>query len=141
MSERYSNDVAAGPAAGAPQARALLAQLLPSADVELLVAGLVAEGAGPRESLDGTGADGADADAPQQELRRVRRQFALGEAARSAQHDLNNPLTALVAEVQMLELEALAPEHRAAARRIVELTRRVATVARRLAVAQGPAIG
>ena len=86
-------------------------------------------------------APAADAEPPEAELRRVRRQFALGEAARSAQHDLNNPLTALLAEVQLLELEALAPEHRAAARRIVELARRVAAVARRLSVTQAPTIG
>jgi signal transduction histidine kinase len=140
MSERYSNDSTTGPAAGAAQARDLLARLLPSADAALLVAALIAEGSMP--SAGGTAVTHeADAEPPEAELRRVRRQFALGEAARSAQHDLNNPLTALLAEVQLLELEALAPEHRAAARRIVELARRVAAVARRLSVTQVPTIG
>jgi signal transduction histidine kinase len=144
MNEKYSNDAAAGPAAGAAQARELLARLLPSADAALLVAGLMAEGAVPAvpAASGGVGAaDDADPEPPEQELRRVRRQFALGEAARSAQHDLNNPLTALMAEVQLLELEALAPEQRAAARRILELARRVAAVARRLDVSHGPTIG
>jgi hypothetical protein len=46
-----------------------------------------------------------------------------------------------MAEVQLLELEPLAAEHRTAARRIVELARRVAAVARRLDVSRGPTIG
>jgi signal transduction histidine kinase len=141
MSERYSNDSTTGPAAGAAQARDLLARLLPSADAALLVAALIAEGSMPSAAGGTAVATDADAEPPEAELRRVRRQFALGEAARSAQHDLNNPLTALLAEVQLLELEALAPEHRAAARRIVELARRVAAVARRLSVTQAATIG
>ena len=141
MSEKYSNGPAAGPAVGAAQARELLARLLPGADAALLVAGLLAEGGLAPDSSGAGMPDDAEVEPPERELRRVRRQFALGEAARTAQHDLNNPLTALMAEVQLLELEALAPEHRAAARRIVELARRVAAVARRLDVAPGPTIG
>jgi signal transduction histidine kinase len=141
MSERYSNDAASGPDAGAAQARELLARLLPGADAALLVAGLLAEGRLPAGSGGVAMPDDPEIEPPERELRRVRRQFALGEAARSAQHDLNNPLTALLAEVQLLELEALAPEQRAAARRIVELARRVAAVARRLTVTPGPSIG
>jgi len=141
MSERYSNETEPEAPPGLAQARELLARLLPGADAGLLVAGLVAEGAAAPGVERTAETDEADLDAPERELRRVRRQFALGEAARSAQHDLNNPLTALVAEVQLLALEPLAPEHRAAARRMVELARRVAAAARRLDVAQGPVIG
>jgi signal transduction histidine kinase len=141
MSESYSNNTASGPSAGTAQVHELLARLLPGADVALLVAGLVAEAAQPPRPNDLSMPDDPDVEPPERELRRIRRQFALGEAARAAQHDLNNPLTALMAEVQLLELEALAPEHRAAARRIVQLARRVAAVARRLAVTQGPMIG
>jgi signal transduction histidine kinase len=141
MSESYSNEAGSGPASGTAQAHDLLARLLPDADVALLVAGLLAEAADPSRSGEAAVLDDADLEPPDRELRRIRRQLALGEAARSALHDLNNPLTALMAEVQLLELEALAPEHRAAARRIVELTRRVAAVGRRLDIPHGPVIG
>jgi signal transduction histidine kinase len=67
------------------------------------------------------------------ELWRIRRQFARGEAVGATQHDLNNPLTAMLAEAQLLQLEAVGEEHRAAAGRIVALARRIAAVVRRLA--------
>jgi nitrogen-specific signal transduction histidine kinase len=119
----------------------LLARLLPGIDAGLLLAGLLAEAARAAGSSELALRDDAEVDPPERELRRVRRQFALGEAARSMQHDLNNPLTALMAEVQLLELETLAAEHRAAARRIVELARRITMVARRLDVSRAPVIG
>jgi signal transduction histidine kinase len=56
-------------------------------------------------------------------------------------HDLNNPLTAMLAEAQLLQLEALGEEHRAAAGRIVTLARRIAAVARRLDGTASPPIG
>lgn len=58
-------------------------------------------------------------------LRRLQATLALGETARGLQHRLNNPLAALLAEAQLLELEPLSPDHLAAVRRIVELCRRV----------------
>ena len=67
------------------------------------------------------------------ELSRVRAQLALGEAARTLQHAFNNPLTALLAEAQLLEFEPLASEHRAAVGRILELACRLVTLSRRLA--------
>lgn len=49
------------------------------------------------------------------------------------QHQLNNPLAALLAEAQLLGLEAsLGPEQKAAADRVVELVRRVIGVVRDL---------
>jgi signal transduction histidine kinase len=56
------------------------------------------------------------------------------------QHQLNNPLAALLAEAQLLGMEpTLAAEHRAAAARITELTRRVIALVRELdAVAGDP---
>lgn len=66
------------------------------------------------------------------ELRRTRQQMAAGDVALRLQHSLNNPLAALLAEAQLLELEPLAPEHMAAARRIVELCRRMVAVTREL---------
>lgn len=63
-------------------------------------------------------------------LRRLRATIAAGEMARGLQHKLNNPLAALLAEAQLLELESLAPEHLTSVRRVVELCRRVIDVSR-----------
>jgi len=48
------------------------------------------------------------------------------------QHSLNNPLAGLLAEAQLLEMEQLAPDHRASVKRIIELCRRVVDVVRGL---------
>jgi signal transduction histidine kinase len=127
MGESYSEREQAG----AGQTRALLAQLLPGVDVDLLVAGLQTEREG------GTPAEFAlrrDTElAPSaRELRRVRAQFARGEAARKVQHAINNPLTALLAEVQLLELEELTSDQRQSVVRMVELARRLVALTRQL---------
>ena len=134
MSVSYSGDDASGAAHDGAQARAIITQLLPGVDAALLVSALETEraGAAPRHR--------DDEDPSSRELRRVRRQFAVGAAARSAQHELNNPLTALLAEAQLLELEPLSTEQRAAASRIVELARRIAAVVRRLDPVEQPAV-
>ncbi len=56
------------------------------------------------------------------------------------QHQLNNPLAALLAETQLLGLETtLGAEQRAATARITELTRRVISLVRDLdRLAEGP---
>ena len=46
------------------------------------------------------------------------------------QHALNNPLAGLLAELQLLELEDLADEHRAAVGRSIALCRRVIQIVR-----------
>ena len=61
-------------------------------------------------------------------LRRVQSMVAVGELAGRLQHRLNNPLAALLAEAQLLELEELPNDHATAVRRIVELCRRVIEV-------------
>lgn len=61
-------------------------------------------------------------------LRRVQSMVAAGELAGRLQHKLNNPLAALLAEAQLLELEELPHDHATAVRRIVELCRRVIEV-------------
>lgn len=134
MNESYSGDDASGAARDNAQARDIITQLLPGVDAALLVSALGTEraGAAPRHR--------DDEDPSSRELRRVRRQFAVGAAARSAQHELNNPLTALLAEAQLLELEPLPAEHRAAATRIVELARRIAAAVRRLDPVEQPAV-
>jgi signal transduction histidine kinase len=153
MDESYSAGTPGGaPDAAAPShrrgeppteltlARELLAQLLPAADAALLVAGLMAERAAPCDPSLPAPRD-SELDAPARELRRVREQLAAGVAARSMQHAMNNPLTALLAEAQLLELEPLADEHRLAIVRMVELARRVAAVIRRLVGASAPGVG
>jgi signal transduction histidine kinase len=148
MRESYSDREAPGapsaavsePSAAHALARELLAQLLPGANADLLLAGLLAERAAPRDPAS-PAPDDAQLDPPARELRRVRAQIALAESARMVQHALNNPLTALLAEAQLLELEPLADESRAAAARLVELTRRVVAAARRLDVSGAPRPG
>ena len=65
-------------------------------------------------------------------LRHTQRLMAAGELAFRLQHSLNNPLAALLAEAQLLELEPLEPDHRASVERIIELARRVIEVVRGL---------
>jgi signal transduction histidine kinase len=147
MGESYSDrDVPGAPSGAALSepshalARALLAQLLPGADADLLLAGLLAERAAGRDPALPPPPE-AELGAPARELRRVRAQIALAESARMVQHALNNPLTALLAETQLLELEPLGDEARAAAARLVELARRVVAAARRLDVSGAPRPG
>jgi hypothetical protein len=66
------------------------------------------------------------------ELRQARRIFAAGQAALSLQHAINNPLAALLAEAQLLQLEELSAEQRGSVDRMVELCRRVVALVRRL---------
>ena len=66
------------------------------------------------------------------ELRQARRIFAAGQAALSLQHAINNPLAALLAEAQLLQLEELTPEQRGSVDRMVELCRRIVGLVRRL---------
>jgi signal transduction histidine kinase len=123
MSESYSGEAAS--AAERALARDLVARLFPSLDAALLTQALLAERAA------GDGSNGGE-DPASLELRRARRVVAMGESARTVQHAMNNPLTALLAEAQLLELEPLAEEHLRAVGRIIELARRVVKVARRL---------
>jgi signal transduction histidine kinase len=66
------------------------------------------------------------------ELRRAQRLMAAGEVALGLQHALNNPLAALLAEAQLLEMEPLDIEQLGAVRRIVAQCRRVIAVTKRL---------
>ena len=66
------------------------------------------------------------------ELRQARRLFAAGHAALSLQHAINNPLAALLAEAQLLQLEELTAEQRGSVDRMVELCRRIVALVRRL---------
>ena len=74
------------------------------------------------------GADGKQSP----ELLQLRRTFAAGQVALSLQHGINNPLAALLAEAQLLQLEDLTTEQRASADRMVELCRRIVVLVRRL---------
>lgn len=66
------------------------------------------------------------------ELLQLRRTFAAGQLALSLQHGINNPLAALLAEAQLLQLEDLTNEQRGSADRMVELCRRIVALVRRL---------
>jgi signal transduction histidine kinase len=110
---------------------------------------MLGEGAGERlaralvESLQANG-PATDAGAPadrgvaalRDELWETRRRLAVAEVAVRLQHTLNNPLAAMLAEAQLLEMESLPAEHRAAVRRIVALCRRMTEVVRTLDVAR-----
>jgi signal transduction histidine kinase len=61
-------------------------------------------------------------------LRRVQSLMCAAGLASTLQHKLNNPLAALLAEAQLLQLESLPREHAASVARIVELCRRVIDV-------------
>lgn len=121
-------------------ARELLARLLPTANPDLLLAGLMAERNALAAATVAVDPRPAQHDAPSRELQRVRTQLALGDASRAVQHAVNNALTALLAEAQLLALEPLREEHRTAVDRIVEQARRVALATRRLDVSP-PSIG
>ncbi len=75
---------------------------------------------------------GTGAEQVRDALRRTQRLVAAGEIALRMQHSLNNPLAALLAEVQLLGMEPLDDEHQEAVERIVELCRRVIGIVRRL---------
>src|SRR5689334_11605100 len=66
------------------------------------------------------------------EVAYARRVFAAGQVALSLQHSINNPLAALLAEAQLLQLEELSSEQRGSVDRMVELCRRVVALVRRL---------
>lgn len=75
------------------------------------------------------------------ELRRTQRLIAAGEVALGLQHALNNPLTALLAEAQLLEMEPMGEEQLAAVRRMIEQCRRLIGLVRRLDVVGGGKTG
>jgi signal transduction histidine kinase len=132
MTEKYTRPAARGaePTYSAAEVGALLGRLLPRVDGEIILCALQAEDSCSTVEL--SGSYGADPTPEASELARVRRVFLVGEGAQVVRHAMSNTLTALQTEAQLLELEPLADEHRRAATRIVELTRRLATVMRQL---------
>jgi nitrogen-specific signal transduction histidine kinase len=60
------------------------------------------------------------------------RSFPSGPEAVALRHALNNPLTAILAEAQLLQLEALDAEHQEAVARIVEQCRRMVAITKQL---------
>lgn len=88
---------------------------------ELLADALAADKASEEEALDA-----------RDELSRTRRLLATGAIAADLHHALTNPLTALVAEAQLLGLEPMPPDQLECVQRILELARRVTDVVRQL---------
>ena len=119
---------------GGPSAhmRDVIAQLLPGYNAERVLQGLFAERDAQRRPAGVSTPLDLESESSTRELARLRHQLALGASVHSLQHAFNNPLTALLAEVQLLELEPLSGEQRATVRRIVDLTRRLVAVSRRL---------
>ncbi len=58
--------------------------------------------------------------------------IAAGKRVASLQHRLCNPLAALMAEAQLLEMESLTDDQLAAVKRMVDLCRRMAALTREL---------
>ena len=155
MDERYSDRIDRGAAArtttplavaespaSAAYARELIAQLLPGVNAERLIRALLAERTPAADVPPEPTRYDSDTEISARELRRVRAQFVLGDASRTLQHAFNNPLTALLAEAQLLELEPLGEEPRAAVSRILELARRLVTLSRCLNAVEGsPRVG
>ena len=79
---------------------------------------------GARDGAASSG-DGATVTIGVGELRRLRELAAAGEELARFRHDVNNPLTALLAEAQLLELEPLDAPTREGVRRIIAMCRRV----------------
>lgn len=52
------------------------------------------------------------------------------EGQKGLQHSLNNPLTALLAELQLLEMEELSEPHRESVERAISLCRRLIKIVR-----------
>jgi signal transduction histidine kinase len=75
------------------------------------------------------------------ELRQARRIFAAGQAVLSLQHGINNPLAALMAEAQLLQMEQLSGEQRGSVDRMVELCRRIVVLVRQLDALSGTGAG
>jgi hypothetical protein len=71
------------------------------------------------------------------QLRRMQQMVAAGEVAIGLRHALNNPLAALLAEAQLLEMEPLPEDQLGAVRRILELCRRVIGLVRKLEGVEG----
>jgi signal transduction histidine kinase len=116
-----------GVAANGDESEGMLAQgtrFVPRDDVAGGLAGALAEAV----DLD---ANGSVVAAPPA-VARVRRLVAAGELAVALRHALNNPLTALMAEIQLLQLEARDEDGRAAAGRMLDLVRRLTEMSRSL---------
>jgi signal transduction histidine kinase len=79
--------------------------------------------------------------AARDELRRTQRLLAAGEIALGLQHAMNNPLTAVLAEAQLLEMETLPPDVMTAVGRIIESTRRLVALVRKLDVVSAKRTG
>ena len=77
------------------------------------------------------GADGS-LNTVEPSVARMRRLLAAGELAMGLRHAFNNPLTALMAELQLLQMDVREAETRAAVDRMLELVRRLTELSRAL---------
>ena len=124
------------PLAAAALVREALAMALPGVPVTV-----VAEGTAANDDMP----DAASLAPAWAALRRTQQRVAASDVAMRLQHALANPLTALLFEAQLLEMEPLPPALAEAVGRIVTQCRRTIEVARRLdaagAAPAGPGLG
>ncbi len=84
------------------------------------------------ESVQAVSAGSDEFKAAHRELRRVQQLIAAGEVAARVHHEINNPMTALLMEVQLLEMSMPNEESQAAVHRLLELLRRVIATVKQL---------
>jgi signal transduction histidine kinase len=101
-------------------------------DLDAASCAVIAATLGGGEAADTTGAARVGDDVVAAARRRSERLLRAGAAALDLRHALANPLSALLAEAQMLEMQALPGEPGQAAPRMVELCRRMITLVRTL---------
>jgi light-regulated signal transduction histidine kinase (bacteriophytochrome) len=125
--------VAASDAEAGALVRDAIAAVLPASEVRL-----VEEGEGEAMArVEAVGDRAATIDEGRRALAAAQRLLGLGDLARSVQHAANNPLGAILAEAQLLEMDdSLAPDHAEAVRRIIALSRRLAETLRQLDAAR-----
>jgi signal transduction histidine kinase len=66
------------------------------------------------------------------QVMRARRLVSAGEIALRLQHALNNPIAGIMAEAQLMQFDAVSPEHAEALKRMVALCRRMVELTRNL---------
>ena len=71
-------------------------------------------------------------------LAAAQRLAGIGETTLALQHEINNPLAALLVHAQLLVIDATTPESRKDLDLVVELTRRIASVVQRLSDLKAP---
>ena len=124
-------DSSSSPAAGQDARSLELAALLREA-ISLALPGVCLGEAGHAVTNASTGASEETVAAARDALARTRRLLAAGDLSLGLRHAMNNSLTTVLAEAQLLAMEELPAEAEGAVGRIVENTRRLVAIVRKL---------